>query len=149
MPLEELFLGLSCSTIRQSRFNQGGRRAGAVTIGLDIWHLDVPEFLEMQAENGDRRRKAYDVFPQLVIADEFMRRVQHSETWTLVDPYEVKEKLGIDLAQQWGKGFETAYAQIEAELGQKIQLYKTVKCPRIIQTHYAESGRDGNALSSL
>jgi ribonucleoside-diphosphate reductase alpha chain len=30
--------------------NQGGRRAGAVTIGLDIWHLDVPEFLEMQAE---------------------------------------------------------------------------------------------------
>ena len=113
--------------------NQGGRRAGAVTIGLDIWHLDVPEFLEMQAENGDRRRKAYDVFPQLVIADEFMRRVQHSETWTLVDPYEVKEKLGIDLAQQWGKGFETAYAQIEAELGQKIQLYKTVNARELFK----------------
>ncbi|MEL7011025.1 MAG: ribonucleotide reductase N-terminal alpha domain-containing protein, partial [Cyanobacteria bacterium J06588_4] len=74
--------------------NQGGRRAGAVTIGLDIWHLDVPEFLEMQAENGDRRRKAYDVFPQLVIVDEFMRRVEAKEKWTLVDPYEVKENLG-------------------------------------------------------
>ena len=106
--------------------NQGGRRAGAVTVGLDVWHLDVPEFLEMQAENGDRRRKAYDVFPQLVIVDEFMRRVQNRETWTLVDPYEVKAKLGIDLAQLWGEGFEAAYAQIEAELGNKITLYKTI-----------------------
>ncbi len=106
--------------------NQGGRRAGAVTIGLDIWHLDVPEFLEMQAENGDRRRKAYDVFPQLVIVDEFMRRVQNKEKWTLVDPYEVKEKLGIDLAEQWGEGFDAIYAQIEAELDNEITLYKTV-----------------------
>ena len=106
--------------------NQGGRRAGAVTIGLDIRHLDAPEFLEMQAENGDRRRKAYDVFPQLVITDEFMRRVEAKETWTLVDPYEVKEQLGIDLAQEWGERFEAAYAQIEAELGKKIKLYKQV-----------------------
>ena len=106
--------------------NQGGRRAGAVTVGLDVWHLDVPEFLEMQAENGDRRRKAYDVFPQLIIADEFMRRVEAKEKWTLVDPYEVKEQLGIELAEQWGDRFEAAYAQIEAELGKKITLYKQV-----------------------
>ena len=106
--------------------NQGGRRAGAVTVGLDVWHLDVPEFLEMQAENGDRRRKAYDVFPQLVIVDEFMRRVEAKEQWTLVDPYEVKEKLGIDLAEQWGENFEAAYRQIEAEIGNKIALYKQV-----------------------
>jgi len=32
--------------------NQGGRRAGAITVSLDIWHLDVSEFLEMQTENG-------------------------------------------------------------------------------------------------
>jgi ribonucleoside-diphosphate reductase alpha chain len=106
--------------------NQGGRRAGAVTVGLDIWHLDVPEFLEMQAENGDRRRKAYDVFPQLVIVDEFMRRVVAKEKWTLVDPYEVKEQLGLELAALWGAKFETAYRQIEAELGNKITLYKQV-----------------------
>ncbi len=106
--------------------NQGGRRAGAVTVGLDVWHLDVPEFLEMQAENGDRRRKAYDVFPQLVIVDEFMRRVEAKEQWTLVDPYEVFEKLGINLAEQWGENFEAAYRQIEAEIGNKIALYKQV-----------------------
>ena len=106
--------------------NQGGRRAGAVTVGLDIWHLDVPEFLEMQAENGDRRRKAYDVFPQLVIVDEFMRRVVAKEKWTLVDPYEVREQLGVELAELWGENFEAVYAQIEAELGSKITLYKQV-----------------------
>ncbi len=106
--------------------NQGGRRAGAVTVGLDIWHLDVPEFLEMQAENGDRRRKAYDVFPQLVIVDEFMRRVEAKAQWTLVDPYEVKEQLGIELAEQWGDNFAAAYKTIEAELGKKIKLYKQV-----------------------
>jgi ribonucleoside-diphosphate reductase alpha chain len=106
--------------------NQGGRRAGAVTVGLDIWHLDVPEFLEMQAENGDRRRKAYDVFPQLVIVDEFMRRVEAKAKWTLVDPYEVKEQLGLQLAEQWGDGFAAAYKTIEAELGKKIKLYKQV-----------------------
>lgn len=106
--------------------NQGGRRAGAVTVGLDIWHLDVPEFLEMQAENGDRRRKAYDVFPQLVIVDEFMRRVEAKETWTLVDPYEVKQRLNIELAELWGAEFEAAYERIEAELGKKITLYKQI-----------------------
>lgn len=106
--------------------NQGGRRAGAVTVGLDIWHLDVPEFLEMQTENGDQRRKAYDVFPQLVIPDEFMRRVDNKTEWTLVDPYEVKEKLGYDLASLWGAEFEKAYQHIESSLDSVIRLYKKV-----------------------
>jgi ribonucleoside-diphosphate reductase alpha chain len=93
--------------------NQGGRRAGACTVSLDVWHLDVPEFLEMQTENGDRRRKAYDIFPQLVVCDEFMRRVENKEDWTLVDPYEVRTQLGIELAELWGEEFEKAYDRIE------------------------------------
>lgn len=57
----------------------------------------------MQTENGDQRRKAYDIFPQLVITDEFMRRVITKAEWTLVDPYEVRNKLGIELAELWGR----------------------------------------------
>lgn len=113
--------------------NQGGRRAGAVTVGVDIWHLDVPEFLEMQTENGDQRRKAYDVFPQLVILDEFMRRVVAKEEWTLVDPYEVKTKLGIELAELWGEEFESAYRQIENEVGESITLYKKVNARELFK----------------
>lgn len=114
--------------------NQGGRRAGAVTVGLDIWHLDVPEFLEMQTENGDQRRKAYDIFPQLILPDEFMRRVINKETWTLVDPYEVKENLGIELATLWGEKFEKAYQQIELELGKKITLYKRINARELFKS---------------
>lgn len=112
--------------------NQGGRRAGAVTVSLDVWHLDVSEFLEMQTENGDQRRKAYDIFPQLVISDEFMRRVVNKEPWTLVDPYEVRTLLGIELAELWGEKFEEAYQRIELiineqrTLNQQLTLYKQV-----------------------
>ena len=114
--------------------NQGGRRAGAVTIGVDIWHLDVPEFLEMQTENGDQRRKAYDVFPQLVITDEFMRRVITKAEWTLVDPYEVRTKLGIELAELWGEEFEEAYRLVEANLDQKILLYKKINARELFKS---------------
>ncbi|WP_446684828.1 ribonucleotide reductase N-terminal alpha domain-containing protein [Cyanobacterium sp. IPPAS B-1200] len=113
--------------------NQGGRRAGAVTVGLDIWHLDVPEFLEMQTENGDQRRKAYDVFPQLVITDEFMRRVKAKESWTLVDPLEVREKLGYDLPVMWGQEFEKAYQDIEANLDTVIKLHKQINARELFK----------------
>ena len=114
--------------------HQGGRRPGAVTVSLDVWHLDVPYFLEMQAENGEQRRKAYDIFPQLVLADEFMRRVMAKEEWTLVDPYEVRIKLGIELAQLWGEEFEKAYKRIEQNLGREIALYKTVNARELFKT---------------
>ncbi len=113
--------------------NQGGRRAGAVTVSLDIWHLDVPEFLEMQTENGDQRRKAYDIFPQLVISDEFMRRVKDKQEWTLVDPYELRTKLGIELAELWGDKFEAAYQKIEAALDKEIKLYKKVNARELFK----------------
>jgi ribonucleoside-diphosphate reductase alpha chain len=114
--------------------NQGGRRAGAVTIGVDIWHLDVPEFLEMQTENGDQRRKAYDIFPQLVITDEFMRRVIDKSDWTLIDPYEIRSKLGIELAELWGEEFEEAYRLIEDSLDKEIFLYKKVNARELFKS---------------
>ncbi|MDY6782772.1 MAG: ribonucleoside-diphosphate reductase subunit alpha [Cyanobacteriota bacterium] len=114
--------------------NQGGRRAGAVTVSLDVWHLDVPEFLEMQTENGDRRRKAYDIFPQLVLTDEFMRRVERKEEWFLVDPFEVQTQLGIELAELWGEEFEAAYCQIEEAIrSQKLALYKRVNARELFK----------------
>jgi len=83
-------------------FNQGGKRAGAVTVALDIWHLDVEDFLELQTENGDQRRKAYDIFPQLVIPDCFMEAVTNNEEWYFFDPHEVRSNYGLELADLWG-----------------------------------------------
>jgi ribonucleoside-diphosphate reductase alpha chain len=81
----------------------------------------------------DQRRKAYDIFPQLILPDEFMRRVVNKETWTLVDPYEVRENLGIELAELWGKKFEKAYQLIESELGNKITLFKQINARHLFK----------------
>lgn len=97
--------------------NQGGKRSGAITVALDIWHYDVIEFLEMQKEHGDQRRKAYDVFPQLVIPDLFMKYVEKGRDWWFFDPYEVKEKLGYDLAELWGDDFVSAYGDCVDAIG--------------------------------
>jgi len=93
--------------------NQGGKRAGAVTLSIDMWHLDIPSFLDIQTENGDQRKKAYNIFPQVVIPDEFMRRVISNDPWTLVDPYEVRKVLNIDLAPLHSAAFEKAYEAVE------------------------------------
>ena len=88
----------------------------------------------MQTENGDQRRKAYDCFPQLIIPDEFMRRAIAKQEWTLVDPYEVRTKLGIELAELWGEEFERAYKIIEAEVGNKITLYQRINARELFKT---------------
>ena len=97
-----------------------GKRAGAVTVSLYIWHLDILEFLEMQTESGDQRRKAYDVFPQLVLNDVFNRQVEFESTWYLVCPYEFKQHYGIELADLWGDEFESAYNQLMEDINYDI-----------------------------
>lgn len=102
--------------------NQQGKRAGACTVALDSWHMDIEDFLELQTENGDQRMKAFDIFPQVVLSDEFMRRVESGKLWTLVDPFEIKAKLGVDIAESWGEKFEEVYSIIEKmvdDLGKK------------------------------
>lgn len=117
-------------------FNQGGKRAGAVTVALDSWHLDIEDFLEIQTENGDQRRKAYDVFPQVVVTDRFMRAVERGDDWYLFDPHEVRSKYGYELADLWGDEFadvlDHLYREVEAgriELFEKVNakaLYKQI-----------------------
>lgn len=93
--------------------NQGGKRAGAGTIALPIWHNDILDFLDMQTEHGDPRLKAYDVFPQVTMPDIFMERDKNRESWTTFCPFEVKNKLGINVRGLHGKDFTEAYLKIE------------------------------------
>jgi ribonucleoside-diphosphate reductase alpha chain len=93
--------------------NQGGKRAGAGTIALPIWHNDILDFLDMQTEHGDLRMKAYDVFPQITIPDIFMERDRNKQPWITFSPFEVKKKLGIDVRGLHGQAFTDAYLKIE------------------------------------
>jgi ribonucleoside-diphosphate reductase alpha chain len=94
--------------------NQGGKRAGAATVALPIWHNDIQDFLDMQTEHGDLRLKAFDVFPQVTVPDLFMKRDAEQKPFVTFCPFEVREKLGIDIRGLYNEAFEEAYAQIEA-----------------------------------
>jgi len=100
--------------------NQQGRRAGAVTVALDIWHIDMEQFLEIQSENGDQRGKSYDVYPQVVVLDLFMKRVEENKSWTLFDPYEIRKKYDIELCELYGEKFENFYEKLEMDANLKI-----------------------------
>ena len=107
--------------------NQQGRRAGAVTVALDTWHLDIETFLELQTENGDQRGKAYDIYPQVVCSNLFMNRVKNGENWTLVDPYEVRKVYGVELCELYGYEFEDVYEKIEKDPNIKLKKVLSAK----------------------
>jgi len=111
--------------------NQLGKRAGAVTVALDIWHMDILDFLELQTENGDQRKKAYDLFPQIVIPDLFMKRAKEGKEWTLFDPNEVRLKYKLELAELIDTQFEAFYEQAEKE--GTLLLRKTVQARDILK----------------
>ena len=114
--------------------NQQGKRKGAVTVSLDMWHLDIENFLELRTENGDQRMKAYDIFPQVVIPDLFMQKVENNEKWLLVDPHEVRTKYHQEIADLWGTDFEKLYNQLyfDAQFG-KLEMYKFVSAKELLK----------------
>ena len=114
--------------------NQQGKRKGAVTVSLDMWHLDIENFLELRTENGDQRMKAYDIFPQVVIPDLFMKKVENNEKWLLVDPHEVREKYGREIADLWGEEFENLYNQLYFDAGfGKLEMFKFVDAKELLK----------------
>lgn len=108
------------------------KRSGAITPGLDIWHYDIFDFMELKTETGDPRRKAFDVFPQVIVPDLFMKRVQSGKNWSLFDPYEVRIKYGVELTELWGSEFEKIYKELEKD--KDIELTQTVSA-RELWTH--------------
>lgn len=88
--------------------NQGGKRKGAVCAYLEVWHLDVEEFLELRKNTGDDRRRTHDMNTALWIPDLFMKRVHENGDWTLFSPDDVPH-----LHDNYGKSFDTMYTEYE------------------------------------
>src|ERR1700742_5007390 len=89
--------------------NQGGRRKGAACVYLEPWHPDIEEFLELRDNTGEDARRAHNLNLANWIPDEFMRRVEADEPWSLIDPDAVPE-----LPNLWGEAFDRAYRAAEA-----------------------------------
>src|SRR5690606_11628703 len=80
--------------------NQGGRRKGAACVYLATWHADIEEFLELRDNTGSHDRRTHNLNLANWIPDEFMRRVEADEKWSLFDPKDVPE-----LNDLWGEEF--------------------------------------------
>ena len=89
--------------------NQGGRRKGAACVYLEPWHPHVEAFLELRDNTGEDARRTHDLNLANWIPDEFMRRVEADEPWSLFDPDEVPE-----LPDLWGEEFDRVYRAAEA-----------------------------------
>jgi ribonucleoside-diphosphate reductase alpha chain len=90
--------------------NQGGRRKGAACVYLETWHADVEEFLELRDNTGEDARRTHNLNLANWVPDEFMRRVEADEPWSLFDPKEVP-----DLTDLYGEAFTTAYRTYEEQ----------------------------------
>ncbi|MEV1157894.1 ribonucleoside-diphosphate reductase subunit alpha [Micromonospora chokoriensis] len=90
--------------------NQGGRRKGAACVYLEPWHPDVEEFLQLRDNTGEDARRTHNLNLANWVPDEFMRRVEADEMWSLFDPHEVPE-----LPDLWGERFDAAYREAEAQ----------------------------------
>lgn len=112
--------------------NQLGSRNGAISPTLDIWHRDINDFLNLQTETGDIRRKAFDIFPAISIPDIFMERVEEDKEWTLFDPFEVKKVTGKFLQDFFCEDFSKFYE--ECENNKKIKLKTKIKAKDLLKT---------------
>ena len=104
-------------------FDQGGKRSGAFTTALPIWHNDIDEFLEIQAETGDIRNKCYDIFPQVTTPDIFWKANEEGKPWYTFCPSETKS-LGLSLNDCYGFELEERYLQlVELGLSGKLEVF--------------------------
>ena len=91
--------------------DQLGVRQGAVAVYLDVWHKDLPEFLQLRTNNGDDRMKAHDIFPAICYPDLFWKMAEENlnQDWYMFCPNEVMTAKGYNLEDYYGEEWEKRY----------------------------------------
>ena len=113
------FKGVAGGVIRWMRLvndtavavDQLGMRQGAVAVYLDVWHKDLPEFLQLRTNNGDDRMKAHDIFPAVCYPDLFWKMADENldQNWYLFCPNEIMRIKGYSLEDCYGEEWERKY----------------------------------------
>lgn len=115
--------------------DQLGTRKGAIATYLEVWHIDVIDFIDLRKNSGEERRRAHDLFPALWICDLFMKRVEENALWTLFDPYECGE-----LSECYGEEFERKYIALEERDDIIKEVINAKELWKKILTNYFEAG---------
>jgi len=108
---------------------RSGKRRGAAAVYIEVWHLDVEDFIDLRRKQGDERRRTRDLYTALWVCDLFMERVRNDEDFTLFDPAEFPY-----LHELYGAEFNEAYLNAEKlVLEKRVKLHKTVKAKKLWQ----------------
>ena len=122
--------------------DQLGVRNGSVAIWLDVWHKDLPEFLQIRTNNGDDRKKAHDVFPGLCYPDLFWRLAEEDidAKWYMMCPHEIRTVKGYSLEDYYGEEWEQKYYECvnDPRIEKKEMIVKDIV--RLIIKSAAETG---------
>lgn len=107
--------------------NRSGKRRSATVVYLEVWHLEIEDFLDLRRNTGDERRRTHDINTATWIPDLFMKRVLEDKDWMLFSPDEVP-----DLHHIYGIAFEQRYEYYEekARTG-KLYLHKTIPAKQL------------------
>jgi len=90
--------------------DQGGKRKGAATAFLDIWHIDIEAFVEAASNVGiDFELKLKSLHTAVWMHDLFYERCFKDEEWTLFCP-----KTAPGLFGSYGQDFEKLYVEYES-----------------------------------
>ncbi|XP_011874948.1 PREDICTED: ribonucleoside-diphosphate reductase large subunit-like [Vollenhovia emeryi] len=87
-----------------------GKSEGPVTVYLEIWHSDIPEFINLKKSIGDEKLRAKGMCYGLLIPDIFMRRIYDNGLWSFMCPHECP-----GLVEAYGDEFEALYTRYEKE----------------------------------
>ena len=110
-------------------------RRGAIASYVEVWHMDINDFIDLKKNSGEERLRAHDIFPAVWIPDLFMKRVEADEEWTLFDPFEVNE-----LHTLYGETFEKRYKELEENLNVRKEKIGAKTLWKKILLNYYETG---------
>ncbi len=110
--------------------DQLGVRQGAVAVYLDVWHKDLPEFLQLKTNSGDDRMKAHDVFPGICFPNHFWKLAKEDieSEWYLMCPHEIKSTMGYSLEDFYGDEWLEKYNEciMDPRLDKRVMTVKDI-----------------------
>ena len=144
------FKGAAGGTIRWMKLvndtavavDQLGMRQGAVAVYLDVWHKDLPEFLQLRTNNGDDRMKAHDIFPAVCYPDLFWRMAEEDldNKWYMFCPNEIMSVKGYCLEDYYGEEWERRYKDCVDDMRLSRRVMSVKDIVRLVLRSAVETG---------
>ena len=122
--------------------DQLGVRSGAVAVYLDVWHKDLPEFLNLRTNNGDDRMKAHDVFPAVCYPDYFWHLAKEDidAPWYMMCPHQIWSIKGYHLEDFYGEEWERKYLECVNDKRIQMRVMSVKEIIRLVLKSAVETG---------